>query len=92
MLLLAAVAVWPQARTKQDEMVRLPDGRNQQEEILKADHQKSLKDADELVKLTGDLKTELEKYDRHVLSLSALKRLDEIEKIARRIRSRYKRY
>ena len=67
---------------------RLPDGKSQQDEILKADHQKDLKDAAELIELAEQLKQELEKNDRHVLSISSLKKTEEIEKLAKRIRSR----
>lgn len=77
---------------KEDEPVRLPDGRSQAEEILKADHKASLKDAAELLRLSEELKIDLEKNDRHVLSISSLKKTEEIEKLAKRIRSRMKRY
>jgi hypothetical protein len=70
---------------------RLPNGKNQQEEILKADHERDLKDAAELIELAEGLKEELEKNDRHVLSLSSLKKTEEIEKLAKRIRSRLRR-
>ncbi len=70
---------------------RLPNGKTQTEEILKAEFEKSLKDAGDLVKLSEELKIELEKNDRHVLSLGAIKKTEEIEKIARRIRGRMKR-
>ena len=71
---------------------RLPNGKSQKEEILKADHQKSLEDASKLQELTEELKTELEKNDRHVLDVGTLKKLDEIEKLTKRIRGRLKRY
>ncbi len=67
---------------------KLPNGKSQQEEILKEDHQKDLKDAAQLIELAGQLKEELEKNDRHVLSMSSLKKTEEIEKIAKRIHSR----
>ncbi len=70
----------------------LPDGRDQTEEILKADHKKSLEDAAELVRLSRQLRTELEKNDRYVVSVSSIKKTEEIEKLARRIRSRLRRY
>lgn len=70
---------------------RLPNGRLQRDEILKADHAKSLEDAKELIRLSEELKSELEKDTQYVLSLSAVKRTEEIEKVARRIRSRMKR-
>ncbi|HWB96697.1 MAG TPA: hypothetical protein VG672_08350 [Bryobacteraceae bacterium] len=72
--------------------VKLPSGKSQQEEILKADHARDLKDAAQLVELAEQLKQELEKNDRHVLSVSSLKKTEEIEKIAKRIRSRLRRF
>jgi hypothetical protein len=71
---------------------RLPNGASQKEEILKADHRKSLEDAGKLMELTEELKIELEKNDRHVLAVGTLKKLDEIEKLTKRIRGRLKRY
>src|SRR6476469_4115651 len=68
--------------------VRLPNGKSQQEEILKAEHEKSLKDAAALIDLAEQLKADLEKNDRHVLSVAALKKTEEIEKLAKRIRTR----
>jgi hypothetical protein len=67
---------------------RLPSGKSQQEEILKAEHQKSLKDAAALIELAEQLKADLEKNDRHVLSLATMKKTEEIEKLAKKIRSR----
>lgn len=69
----------------------LPGGRNQTEEILKAEHQKSLQDAVELVRLSRQLRMELERNDRYVVSVSSIKKTEEIEKLARRIRARLKR-
>jgi hypothetical protein len=92
-ILVAFVAVAAaQAPQAPDADVKLPSGKSQREEILKADHQKSLDDAAELAKLTEELRIELEKNDRHVVSVRTLKTLDEIEKLARRIRGRLKRY
>jgi len=71
---------------------RLPSGKLQQDEILKADHEKSVKDAAQLIDLAESLKAELEKDDTHVLSISSLKKTEEIEKIAKRIRARLKRF
>ena len=72
--------------------VRLPNGKLQQEEIMKADHERSVKDAAQLIELAEALKKDLEKDDTHVLSISSLKKTEEIEKIAKRIRSRLKRF
>ena len=76
---------------KPDE-VRLPNGRNQQNEIAKANYQKNVKDAQELSDLARSFEEDLKKGDQFVLSLSNLKKLDDIEKITRRIRGRMKRY
>ena len=68
--------------------VHLPNGKSQQDEILKAEHEKSLKDAAALIDLAEQLKADLEKNDRHVLSVATLKKTEEIEKLAKRIRTR----
>ena len=72
--------------------VKLPNGKSQREEILKADYDKTLKDAAQLVELAQALQQEIEKDDRHVLSIASLKKTDEIEKLAKRIRSRMRRF
>ena len=64
----------------------------QKDEILKADHQKNLEDAGKLAKLSDELRSALEKSDQNVLSIELLKQTEEIEKIARRIRSRMKKF
>lgn len=94
-ILVAALALAAQQsppREPHDAPPRLPNGRSQTEEILKADHAKSLRDAGDLMKLAEDLKIDLEKNDRHVLSMGTLKKLDEIEKVVKRMRSRLKRF
>jgi len=73
------------------EDVRLPNGKLQREEILKADYQKTLEDARALSKLASELKTDLEKSDYNVLSVGMLKKTDDIDRLARRIRDRLRR-
>jgi len=75
---------------EEPEEVRLPNGKLQRDEILKADFQKSLEDARALSKLADELKLALEKNDRYVLSIPTLKKTEEIERLARRIRDRLK--
>jgi hypothetical protein len=70
---------------------RLPNGKLQRDEILRADYQQNLKDARELMNLSKTFELELEKSDRFVLSVDLLKRLDDIEKLTKRIRTRMKR-
>jgi hypothetical protein len=67
---------------------RLPNGRSQREAILKADWEANLKDTAALAEISQQLKEEMEKSDRNVLSLSIVKKTDEIEKLIKRIRSR----
>ena len=57
---------------------------------LKADYEKTLQDAAQLVKLSEELQDDLIKEDRHVLSLASLKKAEDIEKLAKRIRTRLK--
>jgi hypothetical protein len=74
-----------------DEDVKLPSGKSQREAILKAEHERSLGDVDRILKLAAELKDELEKKDYHVLSLSALKKAGDIERLARKVRTRLRR-
>jgi GTP-binding protein EngB required for normal cell division len=95
LLLIGLTIVMAGGQVRQEDEPRqrkLPDGRSQTEEIVKADHKKSLEDAAELVTLAEQLKGELEKNDRHVVSVSSIKKTEEIEKLARRIRSRLRRH
>jgi hypothetical protein len=72
------------------EDVRLPNGKMQRDEILKAEHLKSIEDARALSKLADELKLDLEKNDQNVLPLATLKKTEEIEKLAKRIHDRLK--
>jgi len=71
---------------------RLPNGKLQQDAIIKADREKSIKEAAQLIDMAESLKRDLEKDDAHVLSIATLKKTEEIEKLAKRIRSRLKRF
>jgi hypothetical protein len=77
---------------EQGEDLRLPNGKLQREEILKADYQKNIEDARALSKLADELKTDLEKNDYNVLSVGSLKKTDDIDRLAKRIRDRLKRF
>ena len=70
---------------------RMPDGRTQTEVILKADYDQNVKDARELTELAKSIELDFDKNDQNVLSLALLKKLDDVEKIAKRIRGRVKR-
>ena len=85
---LSAVAV-PQPRPQD---TRLPSGKLQSDEILKAEHEANIKDAAQLAALAAEVKEDIEKSDRFVVSMATIKKTDEIEKLAKRIRSRLRRY
>lgn len=70
---------------------RMPDGRTQTEVILKADYDSNVRDARELTELAKSIELDFEKSDQNVLSLTLLKKLDDVEKITKRIRARVKR-
>ncbi len=91
-LSLTALAQFPPQPNDDPEPKRLPNGKLQSEEILKADHKANLKDLELLRKLNDDIGAELEKNKGLVLSLKSVKDLEEIEKIAKRMRTRMKRY
>lgn len=74
---------------KHEEVV-LPSGKKQSDEILKAEYKQNLEDARRLNTLTRTFQEELEKEDRFILSIATLKKLDDIEKLTKRIRARLK--
>jgi hypothetical protein len=73
-----------------EEEPKLPSGKSQREAILKADHEKSLRDVAQIIALAEEIKGDLEKNEHFVLSISSLKKSEEIEKLARRLRNRMK--
>jgi len=60
--------------------------------ILKSDHEASLKDVETMRRLIEEVKIDMEKNDRHILSVATLKKLDDIEKLSKKIRGRMKRF
>lgn len=72
--------------------IQLPNGKSQRAEILKAERLQNIKDAADIVEMAKDLQQELEKNESYVLSMSSLKKTDEIEKLAKRIRGRLRHY
>ena len=74
------------------EEVRLPNGRLQRDEILKSDYQRTLEDARALSKLADELKSDLEKSDYNVLSVAMLKKTEDIDRLAKHIHDRIRRF
>jgi len=69
---------------------RLPNGKSQLNAIAIRNHEQAIKEANELVELAGQLRNDLQQAGNYVVPLSSLKKTEEIEKLARRIRSRLK--
>ena len=69
---------------------RLPDGRSQKNAIAKQQHEQALKEADQLADMANDLRDELRKAGTYVVPMGAVKKTEEIEKLAKRIRGRLK--
>ena len=90
--LVRAQQVTPQI-TQGDETPerRMPNGQLQTDVILKADYEQNVKDARELTALAKSIELDFDKNDQNVLSLSLLKKLDDVEKITKRIRGRVRR-
>lgn len=81
----------PHGRQQEDEK-RLPNGKLQSEEILKANYEENLKDLEKLRTTAETIEQELRKNKGHVLSLKSMRDLDEIDRLTRRIRGRMKRF
>ncbi len=82
----------PNPLPKTDTDDRLPNGKSQKDAIAKEEYEKSVQDARELVKLAEGLQADLEKNERYVVSVPDIRKTEDIEKLARRIRGRLKRY
>jgi hypothetical protein len=70
---------------------RLPGGQVQTDAILKAEYDQNVKDARELTSLAKSIELDFDKNDQNVLSLALLKKLDDVEKLTKRIRGRVRR-
>ena len=73
-----------------DEDRKLPNGKSQKDEIAKHEHEKALEDAQDLVTMAQQLRDELQKAGDYVVPMASLKKTEEIERLARRIRGRLK--
>lgn len=86
-LCLFAVHARARPQLQDNEDHKLPNGKSQKDAIAKANHNQAVKEAKDLLALAQQLKDELENSGDHVLPASSVKKTEEIEKIARRIRS-----
>ena len=67
-----------------------PLGPSRNVKMLKESFQQTQKDAEQLYDLATDLKREMEKANEDVLSLTVMKKAEEIEKLAEKIKNRMK--
>jgi hypothetical protein len=72
----------------EDTPKRLPNGKLQSDAILKSEYDQNVKDARELTSLAKSIELDLDKDDQYVLSLGMLKKLEQVEKISKRMQSR----
>ena len=77
---------------KDEPDMKLPNGKSQKEEIIRMDYERNLKDAGELARLAEEIKDDLERGDRNLVSLKTLKKLDDVDKLSKSIRQRLRRY
>jgi cell division septation protein DedD len=67
---------------------KLPDGKSQKNAIAREQHEQALKDAKNLVEQAEQLRDELERSGNYTVSMASLKRAEDIEKLAKKIRGR----
>lgn len=79
--------------TQQDQSPdrQMPNGMKQSDVILKADYEQNVKDSRELTALAKSIELDLDKEGEHILSLGLLRKLDDVERLTKRIRTRIRR-
>ena len=90
-LLTVCILLAQNPSIKDETDVKLPNGKSQKDEIIRVDYERNLRDAGELARLSEEVKDDLEKGDRYLVSLKTLKKLDDIEKLSKDIRHRLRR-
>lgn len=81
---------FPRVPRLPDDDARLPNGKSQKNAMAKQNHEEALKDAEDLVTAAQQLQDEIKKAGNYVVPVESLKKTEEIEKLARRIRGRLK--
>jgi len=81
-------APFPNVQDQDQDQVdpRHPNGKSQKDAFAQSEHEKALKDAEELASLSNELRDDIKKIGNFVVPVSALKKTHEIEKLARRLR------
>lgn len=90
-LLTVCILLAQTPSTKDEPEVKLANGKSQKDEIVRVDYERNLRDAGELARLSEEIKDDLEKGDRYLVSLKTLKQLEDVEKLSKDIRQRLRR-
>jgi len=92
LFLLTVCILLAQTSSNKDEPdAKLPNGKLQKDEIIRVDYERNLRDAGHLAQLAEEIKDDLEKGDRYLVSLKTLKKLEDVEKLSKDIRQRLRR-
>ena len=75
------------SRDKPDDS-KLPNGKSRADAIAADEHKKAIKEADELVQEAEKLRDDIKSAGKFVVPLTAVRRTEEIEKLAKKIRGR----
>jgi hypothetical protein len=91
-LLMGLAGLWAQTpKQETPETIRLPNGKVWSDVIARADHERNLADAQQIVRLTTEIRDEIEAGEAFVLSVKTLKKVEEAEKRLKDLRSRMRR-
>jgi hypothetical protein len=71
---------------------KLPNRTSQRIAIAKDDYEKSKKDIAKILKLAKELETEIDENREFVVDLGSVRKVETIEKLARHIKNRMKRF
>ena len=95
-LALSAVSQNPGVPAPRDPLgdndIKLPNGKSMRQEMAKADYDRNVKDLQTLARLATEARDEMQATDRYVVSLKTVKKLEEIEKLSKTVRSRLTRF
>jgi hypothetical protein len=75
-------------RHEDDGDARLPNGKLRDNAIADEEHKKALDEAQQLIEMSQKLKQELNVAGKFVVPMTAIRRTEDIEKLAKKIRGR----
>jgi len=84
--LVGSFAQTPSAKSPED--VTLPNGKRWNDVIAEADYKRNVKDARELATIAAEIRDDIEASDKFVLSLKILRKVEDVEKLAKDLRAR----